>query len=219
MMTSEARVELHHYYHLWSGGKWHEPLSEHLNQLARSGLGLKLAGFYVGIVGRQKNAAEVKQRLEAGINPKYFNVRPQVVAEAEEGYEQVTLDKLRDFVLAQKTNEKTILILYAHAKGSFSYSTVNVGWRRSMTRHLVGGWSRCVDLLTSGKFNAAGCHLLTPHEHPRLVTGPYFGGNFWWARADYLATLPEVSRYHAEGWIGMGAGFSPMNLLPGWPKY
>jgi hypothetical protein len=34
----------------------------------------------------------------------------------------------------------------------------------------------------------------------------FFGGNFWWARTNYLRALPPVEvehRWQAEGWIGL----------------
>jgi hypothetical protein len=47
-----------------------------------------------------------------------------------------------------------------------------------------------------------------------------FGGNFWWANANYLRTLPPLrykDRFDAETWIGLG---NPLvhDLLPGWPS-
>jgi hypothetical protein len=53
------------------------------------------------------------------------------------------------------------------------------------------------------------------------VRTPLFAGNFWWARAKYLATLPEPeteNRRQAEGWVGLG-GPKVYDLRPGWPDW
>lgn len=109
-------------------------------------------------------------------------------------------------------------VLYMHAKGA----TKRVGdahsaqWRNCMMRHLVGNWRKCVADLEAG-YDSVGCHWLTP---PTTPPGQYiWAGNFWWAKASFLATLPSIyerarikesgigaleSRYEAEVWIGNG---------------
>ena len=109
-------------------------------------------------------------------------------------------------------------VLYFHAKGSThprgdDFST---RWRNCMTRHSIHNWRTCVADLERGH-EAVGCHWMVPPATP--VGQHIFGGNFWWARASFLATLPSIyerdrikvsgidsfdSRYEAEVWIGNG---------------
>lgn len=72
-------------------------------------------------------------------------------------------------------------------------------WRRSVTAAVVGGWRDCLEHLASA--DVAGCHWL----------GGGFAGGCWWARAGYLASLPEPG---PERWLGSPA---VCDLSPGRP--
>ena len=78
-----------------------------------------------------------------------------------------------------------------------------------MTYFMVHRWRECVEHLA--EYDTVGCHLI--HE------GRFWGGNYWWARSEWLKTLPPVpvdSRYHAEAWIGYADG-RRFDMNPGWP--
>lgn len=194
-----------HFYRLYCGydARWQPVLDEHTVALAASGGQWEVTA---GVVGPESERVRVADRLPG-----------QVGAEADAGWEQVTLRALRRWALEAGPDEP---VLYAHSKGVTHYddteTLLETAWRRSMTRFLVGGWGQCVKLLKD--HDLVGCHWLTPETHPVIVT-PIFGGNFWWARAGYLAQLPEPgdeSRFHAEGWVGQ-ANPHIADLNPGWP--
>lgn len=188
---------IRHYYHVYADGDWRDAVTEHLAAL--EGLA---AAVTVGIVGSPQNRRAVRQAFEVA------NVETWV--EAAGGWEQVTLGALRRD-LAHHDDP----VLYAHTKGAAHRTRINDLWRRSMTALVVD--EQRADLLA--EHDAVGCHWLTPGDWPNLVDSPYFGGNFWWATAAYLRTLPPLAmtnRYDAEQWIGLG---NPRvaDLLPGWP--
>lgn len=112
------------------------------------------------------------------------------------------------------------LVCYIHVKGvthdpESSYGQGSARWRRCGMRHCVENWRQCVmDLQV---VEAVGPHWLTRQgwDHSQH----YFAGNFWWARSNYLRTLPSIfkrerikesgiasleSRYESEVWIGNG---------------
>lgn len=109
-------------------------------------------------------------------------------------------------------------VLYHHSKGAthHGWDVRSARWRECMEKHTVAFWRRCVEALDNG-FEAAGCHWFMP---PRTPPGQHiFAGNFWWAKASFLATLPSImqrdrirvsgmdsieSRYEAEVWLGNG---------------
>ena len=114
-------------------------------------------------------------------------------------------------------------VLYHHTKGVSTPNQAD-GWRRRMERHCVWNWQECLKLLDNG-FEAVGCHWLTPEGHGSSIGSPFFGGTFWWAKADYLLTLPPLpepiwaNRYEAETWIGKGPRRPRVkDLYPGWPS-
>jgi hypothetical protein len=187
------------FYHLWAGGEWRAPLQDYLAALDGP-------SRFV-IVGSEE---ERKLVMQDGIVP--YEV-------ADTGGEAATINVIRDW--AQGHNGA---VLYTHSKGSSPGTQRDGGftarWRQSMLMHVVHRWHVCVQLLE--ECDAVGCHWLTK-DHDAIKFGetrpPFFGGNFWAARCDYLRTLPPCSSetpWLAEEWIGLG---NPrvVDLLPGWP--
>lgn len=92
-------------------------------------------------------------------------------------------------------------VLYLHTWGAShdARHAVIDDWRRMLLYFLVERFDSCLEML--GSHDAVGCNLLAS---PR----PHFSGNFWWARAPYLASLesPTGDRHEAEFWLLGGAG-------------
>jgi hypothetical protein len=195
---------IRHYYHVYADGQWREPVNEHLAALATITEPMHLT---VGVVGAEEHRHEAMRHISS-----YAWVNRWV--EADTGWEQVTLQRLRDD-LASGHNSP---VLYAHTKGASDWSEINVVWRQSMIRHVIGRWQECLEHLRT--VDAVGCHWLTREQWPGLITTPIFGGNFWWANPSYLETLPPLrydDRWQAEGWIGINNP-TAHDLLPGWPS-
>lgn len=112
-------------------------------------------------------------------------------------------------------------VLYFHAKGcthppGHPYGDgTSTPWRRTMDEYLVGQWTRCIADLGAG-FDSVGCHFMRGMCDG---TQNIWAGNFWWARSEFLRTLPSIyrrerihtsgigaaeSRFEAEVWIGNG---------------
>lgn len=210
-------MRIRHFYHVYAAGAWFGPVQEHITALSHAGFRSPVTAGLVGPAGSRNLVREwittwlAREGLPA----------PDTWTEADEGYEQVTLTALRDYACSCIAEEA---ILYAHTKGAWHSNPLNECWRRSMTRHVVGQWQRCARLVTSGSYDTAGCHWLTPEAYSGradyAVTVPVYAGNFWWARAGYLRTLPPLQhdhRHRAEEWIGLGSP-EAFDLLPGWPS-
>jgi len=101
--------------------------------------------------------------------------------------------------------------LYIHTKGITKYWNRSIrDWRKYMTYFVVDNYAKCSEVLESN--DACGVDLVNePARH--------FSGNFWWARGDYINSLPRITeisaedadailslRHNAEFWIGMGDG-------------
>lgn len=212
---------IRHYYHVWAGGAWAEPVREHIKALGESAFPGPVT---VGLVGPDEDRFRARElitiRMEAAGLP-----APDRWIEVADGYEQVTLREIHRDV-CQRPGE--LAVLYAHTKGARDNSAWNADWRRSMTFHVVSQWQHALSLLSRG-YDTAGCHWLTPERHHNppdyIVTTPMYGGNFWWAKGSYLRTLPPAEtrrqlqgagRFQAEEWIGLGSPRAA-DLLPGWP--
>lgn len=114
-------------------------------------------------------------------------------------------------------------IMYHHSKGVSTPNQAD-GWRRRMESVVVWGWGHCLKALDEGA-EACGAHWLTPEKNPGAIASPFFGGTFWWARADYINRLPPLpeakweNRYEAESWIGKGQPRPRVvDFYPGWPS-
>jgi hypothetical protein len=139
-----------------------------------------------------------------------------VITMETEGYTQVTLSALRDFARRGHAG----YVLYAHSKGAMNNNPFNDAWRRSMFRRVIEDWRTVVPLLKD--HDAVGCHWLTHETFPNMIQPGrrFFGGEVYWARLDYIRTLPPLSnetRWHSESWIAENPEMRYMDLLPGWP--
>jgi hypothetical protein len=182
------RVRLTHFYHVFADGDWVKPAQEHLKALLTSELFPELESVRLGIVGSRENRLKISETLP-GV----------VVAEADAGWEQVTLQNLHDFC---QTDDGAVF--YAHTKGAWSNSELADRWRASMTHDTVTRWRECVEHLET--VQACGPHWMRSLMPEHREHEYFFGGNFWWARSDYVRTLDPVktnTRFQAEGWIGL----------------
>lgn len=161
-------------------------LEEILEAVEASGLLSRLDRLYVFNVG---DAIELRRRFEGhGGRVRLVNLTP----DATPG-ERPTLDLARTFA----TFHPDARILYLHTKGaSHEPPSPNVeDWRRLMLHFVVERHEEALAALESA--DAVGCDLL---ESPRR----HFSGNFWWATARHLASLPPVpagDRHEAEWWV------------------
>jgi hypothetical protein len=185
---------LTHFFHAYADGNFDTPIREHFSEVIGSGLLEVLDSVRVGIVGTSENRDRVLDLFDE------LEVPVRVVADSATGWEQVTLNKLRDFC---QTDDGAVL--YAHTKGAWSQSELARVWRVSMTHDVVTRWNECVHALE--KVQAAGPFWLKSWEPEHVDHESFFAGNFWWARSDYVAGLEPVGvedRFQAEGWIGLG---------------
>lgn len=193
----------------WHGSNWRVPAQEHFQVLKDGGFPGEVR---VGLVGGVSERVEAMQEI-IGMYP---GVR--FSAKGEDGFEMVTIHALHEW--AKEANPDTP-VYYSHSKGAFNDTAANHRWRQQMDDALGACWDLCVDSLK--KYDAVGLHWLTSEDYPQHIDPkrPMFGGNFWWAKAGYLAGLPPVgyrTRWEAEGWMGQGFP-KVLDLKPGWPDY
>lgn len=186
-------------------------VAEQMAALCSSGLAAAAEQFYIGINGRPEDRDLA--RLFAPAKALYLLHGPNATTEIP------TLANLRSWALVHPGYH----VLYLHTKGVTHPGEVAYEvWRRRMERAVVTNWRTCISDLESG-CDACGSHWLTPEQFPN-VTSPFFGGTFWWAKADYLKTLPQLpaatwsNRFEAESWIGRGNPKPRVkDYYPGWP--
>ena len=186
-------TDIHHFYHVYSQGKWKLPLIDHLRALNQYELMNNLKSFHVGLVGSKKSRDEVKKFLNEN------KVKYKVCAEVHDGWEQETMDQIHKF--AQKHDG---YVYYAHTKNAVNINPLHIDWRLSMTYYTAVKWQDCKQALDEG-YSAAGTHYLTSSGQINdLKNSGFFGGTFWWTHLKYIKNFPlpeRNNRYDAEGWI------------------
>lgn len=117
----------------------------------------------------------------------------------------------------------TIKILYLHTKGASREPSQKWNhWRDYLLWGVVENWELCLERINEeedmvGVDWAPGIDLEKwGVTNPR--TNGFWAGNFWWAKASYIMTLPDPltlpigNRYYAEGWVGLGENFKTASL-------
>lgn len=161
-------------------------LSEILDAVADANLLVHLDRLYIINVGDDTVLSPRFARCSERI--RLINYSP----DASRG-EQPTLNLVRTF----STFQPDARVLYLHTKGaSYDPPSANVAdWRRMLLHFLVEKHDRARALLET--HDVVGCNLLDqPQRH--------FSGNFWWAQARYMKSLPPVlseNRHDAAWWV------------------
>lgn len=189
-------------------------MEEQMGALKRSGLEDAADSIYIGVNGGEFDfiaAGELAPKKAVLIrHPDHFRG------------ELPTLNYLQKWL----PGHEDWYVLYHHCKGAIHKGEgAYHAWRRRMQSATVDNWQRAVEAMDNGS-ESVGAHWLTPEQWPSLVGSPFWGGNFWWAKASFLLTLPTIPEtattraefYIAESWIGSGP-HRPIvtDYHPGWP--
>lgn len=117
------------------------------------------------------------------------------------------------------------IVCFWHIKGvTHPWDTLNTLWRQCMEKWVIINWRKCVADVGSN-FETVGAHWLTPEQYHGIVKVPFWGGQFFWARASFLAELPALPDnptrreewFLSENWIGMGRRPRVRDYAPHWP--
>jgi hypothetical protein len=185
-------------------------VTDQMRMFKASGLCKRADEFHVGVNGTTAESGPLVDDLI----PKKARVTYHGLQSRSENLTLVELEKWLP-------GHEDWYVLYFHAKTATHLPGHNDGpfgphWLHCMMKRCVHQWPACVELLSHGQ-DAVGCHWMTnmgPDKDQHI-----FGGNFWWARADFLLTLPSLferhqiktkgigaleSRFEAEVWIGNG---------------
>lgn len=167
-------------------------VAEQMFSLKESGLASAASEIHIGVNGSQSDALLVSCFI-----PDKSAVHPDPNGQTE----------LSTMSQMQRWLKPGWMVLYHHTKGiQHALNAPFHAWRRKMEQVCVWAWKDCVLSLERG-FDTCGAHWFTP-DRGALPGQRYWPGNFWWARSDYLLTLPTLPpdryerRYDAEDWIG-----------------
>jgi hypothetical protein len=192
--------------HCGQVGRWREILAELWTTADQAGLLSEVERMHINTVARGGRLKKFGPPLDG-------DPRVLWMSEADhnaDAWEIATLERLPGLVKADD------FVCYIHTKGTLHPLEPGYQeWRRYMAWGVLERWHDCVSALEAGATSAGVELCLAPWRD--LVRAPFWAGNFWWARGEYLlsldpALLDKRNRWSAEGWIGSGAGFKPACL-------
>ncbi len=175
-------------------------VAEQIIALRDSDLTWAASEYYIGVNGGEDDAAAIQSLAPA----------KAMVVQHPEGSkgEQPTLNLLYQWAMGTPKG----YACYIHTKGAtHTGDPISAAWRECGMRGVVHNWEQCVKDLDRG-MDMVGCHWVTQEKYPFIPIGPYFAGNFWWATADFILSLPPIAetavenlnRYDAECWVARG---------------
>jgi hypothetical protein len=182
------KVGISVFIHICTINHWHDVLEKKLSRIKNSGLYDACDSIFLGVLG----TGDVSSFQE-----RYPKVTILFQDPNMGSYERATLLSLHTFCLSSSPKH---LVLYLHTKGV----TRPVGgglyiedWVNYMEYFAIDRWQDCVTTLQN--HDACGVNW---RSHPH----PHFNGNFWWATAKYISTLPgsiDSDYFAPEFWIGL----------------
>lgn len=199
------------------------PIMVHqMRVIADSGLFSAASKFIIGTNGDSQNLAAVSMLAPPGT--RVIDHGPDARSELP------TLATLREWL----PGHEDWIVFYHHSKCATRTDPLCVAWRGCMERHLIKEWQKCASVLShpDSDVDSCGCHWMTPERWGASLlptTTPYWGGNFWWATAKFLMTLPNLPAngrpgvrddfWLAEKWIGLGPRRPQVrDFHPDWPN-
>lgn len=187
----KASSPIYGFMHVAMAGHWRQIVDEQILKLKASGLWDKTEALFIGLLGPSSEPLSFE-------DPK---LRLRYLGEDFEPAELPTLAWLQSFCL-----DHDGLVYYQHTKGVFRQGLGQEQWRRCMEHFVIHEHQQCIEALAD--------HDLCGINWGDRGWCRFFGGNFWWARAQYIRTLPDIHsltlrpgldpapRHVCERWIG-----------------
>jgi len=164
------------YFHICQKGEWKRSFLMSFEQIKASGLYDECQEIRCGVVN--DGGALIG-------DPIFHDPKIKVVALGRSAeYERLTLHHMRQ---AAET-EVGAKYLYCHTKGLMHFGTHReesvLDWIRMLVYFNIERWRLAKETLDT--FDTYGCNYFTD-GYPQ-----HYSGNFWWANASYIKTLPKT---------------------------
>ncbi len=175
------------WWHVCAINHWKEVVDEQLRLLAFCGLNHVNAC----LLGTQTQAAYLLyQAYRRGVVLTLHRVSPD-----HGEWERAAIQAVWDFSQGNRDHA----VMYLHSKGvTCPGDRQKMQWRRVMQLEVVARWRRNMEILQVCDM----CGVCWQE----LADFPHFCGNFWMARCDWLARLPEPEQYRhrhpGKSWAG-----------------
>lgn len=194
------RAPIFGFIHVAMVNHWQQIVDEQVLKLRASGLWDKTERLFVGLLGPRPDEFPL---TDPKILPMYFGVDYTPA-------ERPTLAALQWFC-----RTRDCMVYYIHTKGVFSPANGTRDWRHSMEHFIITRHQDCIAALSEHDICGINWHSSWCR---------FFGGNFWWARSDYVRSLPDIRslepipgrdhspRHVCERWVGENPAVRAISL-------
>lgn len=195
------------FLHVYAANHWQTIFNELITEIKTSGLYDDCHAIYISLIS--DNIEDMDYISSIG------GEKINIINHTSDAkvYEFPALEAL----IKLANNTDNFYALYIHSKGSgncrenvsnywpliTSYKDLRYSsdtWRAFMSYYCISHWKMAIKKLHCG-YDTYGVHFVPMGKHR------FYGGNFWWAKSEYIKTLPPIQdtekkdRYRAETWL------------------
>lgn len=175
------------FWHICGINHWKEIAKDQFNTIQSSGLLDRADRIMVTFLGKTRNEISWLETSSKKVEVNNYSADTN-------HYERMCLNGLREWSF-----KNTGLALYIHAKGVSRIKAKNKpnvwGWRKLLEYFLVENHERCTNEIRHG-LDTLGGNLCIAKRRGKETYDPghsmHYSGNFWWARPEYVRTLPKI---------------------------
>lgn len=197
------------YYHVSDFPAWQAHTDDQLNCLRRSGLWHSADRIHLQL---HYNSRSFHSWLEQFDNDSRVThtVYPCHARCYSEVYSMI------DLAQQVRSHTEPVAVFRYHTKGVTRRCTdswpLAQAWSNYLDYWNVQQWHLCYQALQTG-YHTAGANW---HCDANARTHGHWSGNIWWARSDYLSSLPELVLPHWAGFRAQLGGYSPRHDAELW---
>lgn len=181
------------FWHVYLVNKWRPIIAEQLLLLQASELLSRTEVVWVSLIGE-----DLDRRTFRDLTRSFKQLVIGSELSTAGSYEYPAIQAVYDWSLR---SDVAAICLYFHTKGISYADERHSRWRDILNDGVILNWTKHIHALNEG-YDLSGQNYLNSDRF-----APHFSGNFWFARAGYLASLVDPrhldqrNRYNAEAWV------------------
>lgn len=192
-------------YHIYPHFHWKEHVKNKFSRITKYKLFEKVLEMYCVVVKPKNEDIEWLQKECIKNN---LDKKIKILQTEKNNFEHESIKLVKEI-----GDNNDGFTLYFHTKGCGRIiNDFKKNWDEAMTCAVINNWDKCLEKLKF--YNCVGLYFRKTPELKQF----HFSGNFWWARNNYIKTLPKIenpnkNRFYYEFWIGEKKSLEEMNAF------
>jgi glycosyltransferase involved in cell wall biosynthesis len=186
------------FYHLYQIGNWKQVFEHQITRLQRSGLYDAADYIHIGVNGSYRMPFNLDKVEQHGVLKRNRNTSSEIE----------TLIDMAEFC----KNNPDYKVLFLHAKGvtwhNTEFENSTKCWREYLEYFVIDNWKTCLEHCNSHDIVGTEYYQNAIQNDILVTDKPHYAGNFWWANANYVASLDKNylydaphGRFNCEFWV------------------